>query len=107
VIISQLYLKENLKSDYTLFLETLAKTSFLGEVCADFASQLTMSTDNSIYQILPQAVVFPKTEEDLVHLFDLAQQAQFNNITFSPRGGERQLTVNLFRLVSRSTVLNT
>ncbi|MGL4621062.1 MAG: FAD-binding oxidoreductase, partial [Chroococcidiopsis sp.] len=86
-MISKLNLKDNLKSEYLLFIEVLAKTPFSGEIRPDFASRLMMSTDNSIYQILPQAVVYPKTETDLVHLFQLARQDRFKSVTFSPRGG--------------------
>ncbi|MFB2979341.1 FAD-binding and (Fe-S)-binding domain-containing protein [Microseira sp. BLCC-F43] len=86
-MIPRLTLQETLKPEYTLFLEALAKTPFSGEMRPDFASRLLMSTDNSIYQILPQAIVFPRTEEDLVHLFKLANQEQFKSIAFSPRGG--------------------
>ncbi|MDJ0737479.1 MAG: FAD-binding and (Fe-S)-binding domain-containing protein [Nostocaceae cyanobacterium] len=73
--------------DIVKFLQQLTQTSFMGEVRGDFASRLIASTDNSIYQILPQAVVFPRTTEDLVCLFELAGKAEFANITFSPRGG--------------------
>ncbi|WP_226594618.1 FAD-binding and (Fe-S)-binding domain-containing protein, partial [Microseira wollei] len=86
-MIPRLTLQETLKPEYTLFLEALAKTPFSGEMRPDFASRLLMSTDNSIYQILPQAIVFPRTEEDLVHLFKLANQEPFKSIAFSPRGG--------------------
>lgn len=86
-MIPRLPLQESLKPEYLLFLEALAKTPFSGEIRPDFASRLLMSTDNSIYQILPQAVVFPKSEQDLVHLFGLANQEPFQAITFSPRGG--------------------
>jgi FAD/FMN-containing dehydrogenase/Fe-S oxidoreductase len=80
-------LQESLKLNCELFLKDLTKRPFAGEIRADFASRLLMSTDNSICQILPQAVVFPRTEEDLVHLFQLANQELFKAITFSPRGG--------------------
>jgi len=86
-MIPRLDFKENLKPEYLLFLDALAKTPFSGEIHPDFASRLMMSTDNSIYQILPQAVVYPKSEKDLVYLFQLAQQEQFKSVTFSPRGG--------------------
>lgn len=86
-MIPRLTLQETLNPEYTLFLDALAKTPFSGEMRPDFASRLLMSTDNSIYQILPQAVVFPRTESDLVHLFKLANQERFKSITFSPRGG--------------------
>jgi FAD/FMN-containing dehydrogenase/Fe-S oxidoreductase len=86
-MIPRLTLQETLKPEYTLFLDALAKTAFSGEMRPDFASRLLMSTDNSIYQILPQAIVFPRTESDLVHLFKLANQERFKSLTFSPRGG--------------------
>jgi FAD/FMN-containing dehydrogenase/Fe-S oxidoreductase len=86
-MLPKLNLKDNLKPEYLLFLDALAKTPFSGEIRPDFASRLMMSTDNSIYQILPQAVVYPKSEQDLVHLFQLAQQEPFKSVTFSPRGG--------------------
>ena len=86
-MIPKLSLQESLKPDTARFLEALAKTPFSGEMRGDFASRLMLSTDNSIYQILPQAVVFPRTSKDLIHLFQLANQAPFQNITFSPRGG--------------------
>ncbi|NET55663.1 MAG: FAD-binding protein [Symploca sp. SIO2E6] len=65
----------------------MAKTDFSGEIRPDFASRLTLSTDNSIYQILPQGVVFPRKGEDVVQLFLLANQEPFKDLTFSPRGG--------------------
>ena len=86
-MIPRLNPSESLKSETLLFLEELVKTPFSGEIRADFASRLILSTDNSIYQILPQAVVFPRTSEDLVHLFQLANKKPFQTITFSPRGG--------------------
>jgi FAD/FMN-containing dehydrogenase/Fe-S oxidoreductase len=86
-MIPRLKLEENLQPKYTLFLEELAKTPFSGEIKADFANRLVLSTDNSIYQILPQGVVFPCTQEDLVYLFQLANKVSYKEITFSPRGG--------------------
>jgi len=80
-------LNQTLKPDYAEFLAALKKTSFSGEIHGELASRLSASTDNSIYQILPQAVVFPKTTADLVTLFQLANQPAYRQITFSPRGG--------------------
>ncbi|MEM9905756.1 MAG: FAD-binding and (Fe-S)-binding domain-containing protein, partial [Cyanobacteria bacterium P01_D01_bin.44] len=69
------------------FLSTLERTKFAGEIRADYASRLLASTDNSIYQIVPQAVIHPRTTEDVVQVFQLATQPEFQAITFSPRGG--------------------
>ncbi|MCM1984489.1 FAD-binding and (Fe-S)-binding domain-containing protein [Lyngbya confervoides] len=67
------------------FLQALRKTAFRGEIRGDFASRLLCATDNSIYQILPQAVIYPRSRADVVQTLRLAQQ--FPEITFTPRGG--------------------
>jgi FAD/FMN-containing dehydrogenase/Fe-S oxidoreductase len=86
-MIPRLVCEDGSRSDVVNFLRELTTIGFMGEVRGDFASRLIASTDNSIYQILPQAVVFPRTTADLVCLFDLAAKPEFANITFSPRGG--------------------
>ena len=86
-MIPRLSFRESQTPDLARFFEQLKKTPFSGEVRSDFASRLSLSTDNSIYQILPQSVVFPRTPEDLIHLFKLADRDIFKSIHFSPRGG--------------------
>lgn len=41
------------------FLEALKQNGFNGDTAISYADRLTMATDNSIYQLLPDAVVFP------------------------------------------------
>ena len=72
-MIPRLNLQSKLTEKYATFLTELAKIPLAGEIRADFANRLILSTDNSIYQILPQGVVFPRTGDDLVHLFHLAR----------------------------------
>ena len=86
-MIPRLPLRDTLETDVDRFLQALKQTNFSGEIRADFASRLLSSTDNSIYQILPQAVIFPKTTADVVEIFQLASQPAFQRLTFSPRGG--------------------
>ena len=86
-MIPRLPLKDTLETDVDRFLQALKHTDFSGEIRADFASRLLSSTDNSIYQILPQAVIFPKTTADVGEIFQLANQPGFQQLTFSPRGG--------------------
>ncbi|MEM8806099.1 MAG: FAD-binding and (Fe-S)-binding domain-containing protein [Cyanobacteria bacterium P01_G01_bin.38] len=80
-------LQSTLPAEVEQFLSTLERTKFAGEIRADYASRLLASTDNSIYQIVPQAVIHPRTTEDVVQVFQLATQPEFQAITFSPRGG--------------------
>lgn len=69
------------------YLVSLKKQGFLGDIATDYATRLTMATDNSIYQLLPQAVVFPRSTSDVVLLTKVAQKSKYNQIKFTPRGG--------------------
>ncbi|MEO0455288.1 MAG: FAD-binding and (Fe-S)-binding domain-containing protein [Cyanobacteria bacterium P01_A01_bin.114] len=86
-MIPRVSLQSTLSIEVEQFLKRLEHTPFAGEIRADFASRLLASTDNSIYQIVPQAVLHPRTAEDVVQVFQLAAQPAFQSITFSPRGG--------------------
>jgi FAD/FMN-containing dehydrogenase len=47
------------------FLEALRKAGFEGDIDTRLATRLSAATDNSIYQVLPEAVVFPRTIVDI------------------------------------------
>ena len=72
---------------YLAFLETLGQQGFRGEIRSDYSTRLVQSPDNSIYQILPQAAVFPIDKSDLKILLKLAAHEKFWDISFAPRGG--------------------
>ncbi|MCF2950242.1 FAD-binding oxidoreductase [Paraglaciecola aquimarina] len=74
-----------IESDYQEFLAALKQSSFSGDIEFSYASRLAVSTDNSIYQKLPQAVVLPKSIEDISVIGSIANQ--FENVKFSARGG--------------------
>lgn len=69
------------------YLEALAKAGFKGEIETSYGTRLSLATDNSVYQALPQAALFPKDSQDVQILTRLAHQAEFQAIRFSPRGG--------------------
>jgi len=69
------------------FLKELEAAGFTGDIESQFSSRLAVATDNSVYQQLPQAVVHPKTTQDVVLIGKLSNDAQYERITFSPRGG--------------------
>ena len=74
-----------IESNYQDFLTHLGKSKFSGDIEYSYASRLAVSTDNSIYQQLPQAVVFPKSVEDLSLIGKTAHA--YENVKFSARGG--------------------
>ncbi|MEH6454029.1 MAG: FAD-binding and (Fe-S)-binding domain-containing protein [Psychromonas sp.] len=86
-MIPKLAIQENIKTDYFEFLKALTATDFSGEIEQSYASRLSVATDNSVYQCLPQAVIFPKSTQDIVAICKLAQQPAFSDVRFSPRGG--------------------
>lgn len=69
------------------YLEKLKTQHFEGDIATNYAERLSLATDNSVYQQLPQAILFPKTTNDVVCLTKLAQQKNFQSLTFTPRGG--------------------
>jgi len=69
------------------FSKALIAAGYTGDIETSYASRLAVATDNSVYQALPQAVLLPKTTDDLVILTSLAQTSSFSHIKFSPRGG--------------------
>jgi FAD/FMN-containing dehydrogenase/Fe-S oxidoreductase len=72
---------------YLAFINALRTSGFRGDLNPDYANRTVLATDNSIYQVLPQGVVYPRDSDDLVTLVTLSQQAQFKSIVLSPRGG--------------------
>lgn len=68
------------------FLKTL-KVQFTGDIHDDLATRLALSTDNSIYQFIPEVVLCPKTTSDIQAVFELANQEKWCDLTFSPRAG--------------------
>ena len=75
------------QSLYLDFFQQLGQQGFHGEIDADISNRLVLATDNSIYQVLPQGVVFPKDINDLITLSQLAAKVNFQSIVLTPRGG--------------------
>ncbi|MGO1718319.1 MAG: FAD-binding oxidoreductase, partial [Halomonas sp.] len=78
---------ERLGKDYLRFLQALKTRGFEGEIAPDYANRTVLATDNSIYQRLPQAAVYPKHGEDIERLTRLAAQTTHRGIVLTPRGG--------------------
>lgn len=72
---------------YLSFLDALRHSGFRGDISPDYANRTVLATDNSIYQVLPQGVVYPRDSQDLVLLTQLSQRPEFCEIVLGPRGG--------------------
>ncbi len=69
------------------FIEELHRADFGGEVHTDFGQRLVAATDNSAFQIVPQAIIFPRSRDDIVAVARLAALPRFREVRFMPRGG--------------------
>ena len=69
------------------FINELLK-HFTGDIRDDLASRILYSTDASIYQIEPLGVVFPKTQDDLHSVVELAAKYA---VPILPRGAGTSL----------------
>ncbi|PSU46580.1 hypothetical protein C9J12_17860 [Photobacterium frigidiphilum] len=69
------------------YLTELESAGFTGDIEKSYASRLAVATDNSVYQLLPQAVVLPRSVNDLSLIGQIGQKEAYKKVTFSPRGG--------------------
>ncbi|WJD48326.1 FAD-binding and (Fe-S)-binding domain-containing protein [Enterobacter sp. PGRG2] len=69
------------------FLQALEQQGFTGDTATSYADRLTMATDNSIYQLLPDAVVYPRSTADVTLIARIAAEPRFESLIFTPRGG--------------------
>tara|TARA_B100000700_G_scaffold172437_2_gene190510 strand:- start:39872 stop:43102 length:3231 start_codon:yes stop_codon:yes gene_type:complete len=86
-MIAQLDTLARLDADYLRFLEALRADGFAGEIAPDYANRTVLATDNSIYQRLSQAVLYPRHAEDLERIARLAGQEAHRKVVLTPRGG--------------------
>jgi FAD/FMN-containing dehydrogenase/Fe-S oxidoreductase len=80
--------ESTLDSHYAAYINNLRKAGFNGEIHTDYAARLAVATDNSIYQVIPQAVLNPRQTQDIAIALALAHTEKYQaHIKFSPRGG--------------------
>lgn len=76
-----------LNAHYRRFLDDLEQAGFSGEIAPELAARSVLATDNSIYQRLPQAVLYPRDAEDLARIARLIARDEYRSIVLAPRGG--------------------
>ncbi|WP_404396899.1 FAD-binding and (Fe-S)-binding domain-containing protein [Pseudoalteromonas phenolica] len=86
-MIAQISQQDNANQLINNYLEQLKNIGFSGDLDTSYATRIVNSTDNSIYQEVPQAVIFPKTNKDIQLALQTANQDPFLSLTFGPRGG--------------------
>ncbi len=69
------------------YVDLLRQNGFSGDCHLDYATRLLSATDNSVYQVLPKAVIYPKTAQDLNILVKTSLADGCEEVFFAPRGG--------------------
>lgn len=72
---------------YQSFAQAVQSSGFLGDVELGYADRTVLATDNSIYQLLPEGVFYPRSTEDLSLILTQAAKPDFQTVILSPRGG--------------------
>jgi FAD/FMN-containing dehydrogenase/Fe-S oxidoreductase len=69
------------------FLEELRKLGFAGDITNSKANKVIYATDNSIYELVPSGIIFPKNVADVELIFQLLKKDVFHIIKITARGG--------------------
>ncbi|MGJ8648262.1 MAG: hypothetical protein ACSHXJ_15285 [Marinomonas colpomeniae] len=70
------------QAKYLSFIERLNASGFSGDIHPDFTNAATLSIDDPLYQTLPQAIISPKSEQDIRSLVELSALEEFQDIAF-------------------------
>lgn len=70
---------------YDNFLTALEREGFQGEIVRDHGARTVLATDNSIYQRMPQAAVFPLNADDVQIVARIS--TAHPGVVITPRGG--------------------
>jgi FAD/FMN-containing dehydrogenase/Fe-S oxidoreductase len=69
------------------FLHTLRQSGFKGDCETAYGARIVAATDNSIYQVIPEAILYPANAEDINAIVTSVAQQPDNAISITPRGG--------------------
>jgi FAD/FMN-containing dehydrogenase len=86
-VIPSLKVDDSPVSQYVELLAELRARGFEGDISTGYADRTVQATDNSIYQRLPQAIVFPRHAVDVARIGKLIAEERFSGVTLVARGG--------------------
>ena len=68
------------------YLEALKQSGFAGDCETSYGARIVAATDNSIYQVVPEAILYPATSEDIRLIVSVLTQFPDSDISLTPRG---------------------
>ncbi|WP_068310126.1 D-2-hydroxyglutarate dehydrogenase YdiJ [Polycladidibacter hongkongensis] len=69
------------------FCQELKHGGFQGDIARQQSTRIVQATDNSIYQLIPETVLYPCATSDLVCISKLLSKPQFSELYVAARGG--------------------
>jgi len=72
---------------YRLFARELTAAGFSGDIELGYANRTVLATDNSIYQVLPEGILYPRSTDDISKILTLLHRPDYRQVVVSPRGG--------------------
>ena len=85
-MLQRLIPQESTTPEVHRFLQDLRRSNFRGDVSIDEATLTVASTDNSIWQTIPQAVIAPRCRGCVEELLTLLARDEHRSISLTPRG---------------------
>ncbi|KAA1180315.1 FAD-binding oxidoreductase [Rhizobium tropici] len=79
--------KDSLQHQIGAFARRLTALDFQGDVETDDGARTVASTDNSIYQVKPAAILYPHGAGDLKIIARAISEPAFSDLAVAPRGG--------------------
>lgn len=86
-MIPRLHESPGLEPSVAAWLQRLSGEGFRGDIETTLAARVAVATDNSVYEVLPQAVVLPRSASDVATVFHTLQAEGARSISVVPRGG--------------------
>ncbi|MBN8954305.1 MULTISPECIES: FAD-binding and (Fe-S)-binding domain-containing protein [unclassified Rhizobium] len=79
--------KDSFNQQIDALARRLAALKFQGDVETDDGARTVASTDNSIYQLKPAAILYPRGIGDLKIIAKAISEPEFSDLAITPRGG--------------------
>ncbi|GLP97861.1 D-2-hydroxyglutarate dehydrogenase YdiJ [Paraferrimonas sedimenticola] len=77
----------SLEPIYQSFLDELAGSAYSGDIETSYGARMAQAVDNSVYQFVPQGILYPKNHDDVARVMRLAAAPKYDQINVSARGG--------------------
>ncbi|HFD87801.1 MAG TPA: FAD-binding oxidoreductase, partial [Gammaproteobacteria bacterium] len=76
-----------ISSAVSRFLQQLRQSGFKGDIEESYGARITAATDNSVYQVLPQAILYPREGEDINRVVQSLLKQPESDLSVVARGG--------------------